>query len=156
MRNKLLYNSLSAFAFLLFFVSAKSQINIPASGVVSQNFNSLATGSSAVLPENRKMSAPGRGNTSNRSAATNVTKVTPVANSVSSAGPYNSLVTRGTDKSIGFMNHGSYKGANSLMAFYRNKTGSTTTFEVRPSAALTKVCLDKERLLKTDAGPPEC
>lgn len=109
--------------------SSLAQINIPAATIVSENFNSIGSSGNATLPLNWKMSSAGTGAISGWATGTNITATTQAASSGSptTGGAYNWATTAGTDRAIGFMTDGSYASPNSVMAFYRNTTGSTVT-----------------------------
>ena len=116
-------------ALLCIFLTAAngwSQINIPNSTPVTQNFNGIGTSATASLPANWKMSAVGAGNTVNWTDAGNVITTTAAAQSgtPTAGGRYNWGAST-TDRAIGFMTDASYSSPNSIMAFYRNTTGAT-------------------------------
>lgn len=117
------------FLFVLIVSSANSQINIPATTIVTENFNSIGNTASAILPANWKMSSAGTGSTSGWSTGTNITATTQAASSgtPTAGGAYNWATTSGADRAIGFMTDGSYSSPNSIMAFYRNTTGATVS-----------------------------
>lgn len=119
---------LSLITILLFSV-AKAQISIPATTIITENFNSIGSSATAVLPANWKMSSAGTGATSNWATGTNITVTTQAASSGTPAtgGAYNWATTAGTDRAIGFMTDGSYNSTNSILAWYRNSTGGTIT-----------------------------
>ena len=124
MRNKLHF-CICALLFLFFSASVRSQTSIPASGFVSENFNSMAGGLN--LPANWKVTAAGDATVS-WADGTNTTTVTQAANSGTPAtgGSYNWGTTAGTDRAVGMMTNG-YASPNSVLAYYRNTTGATIT-----------------------------
>jgi hypothetical protein len=105
----------------------KAQISIPASGIVSENFNAIGSSATASLPGGWQMSAAGAGATANWNSIGNITATSQAANSGSptTGGAYNWATTAGTDRSIGFMTSGTYSSSNSILAFYQNTTGAT-------------------------------
>jgi hypothetical protein len=115
--------------FLGLLQTAHTQINIPATTIITENFNSIGTAGSATLPANWKMSSAGTGAVSNWTTGTNITATTQAASSgtPTSGGAYNWASTGGTDRAIGFMTDGSYTSPNSIMAYYRNTTGAIVT-----------------------------
>lgn len=114
---------------LLTVASLKAQTAIPLSTFVIQDFNSIGVSTTASLPTNWKASSPGAGLTSGWTTGSNVTATTQAANSGASitGGFYNWATNPGTDRALGFMTSGSYPSPNSIMAYYRNTTGSTVT-----------------------------
>ena len=102
---------------------AAAQVNIPSTVAVTENFDAMASGT--ALPANWKMSAAGI--TANWTTGTNVTAVnaTACAPSPTAGARYNWGTTACTDRAIGFMTSGSYASPNSILAHYRNTSGST-------------------------------
>ena len=124
---KLMFVALAIITAFMLIVPVWAQIGLPNSNPVTENFDSIGTGATANLPANWKMSSAGTGSTSNWTTATNVTATTQQASSGSptAGGRYNWATTAATDRAIGFMTSGSYASPNSIMAFYRNTSGST-------------------------------
>lgn len=121
--------TIQIFILLLLTHSSLAQISIPSATIISENFNLIGSSGTATLPLNWKMSSAGTGGTSGWATGTNITGTTQAASSGSptTGGAYNWATTAGTDRAIGFMTDGSYASPNSVMAFYRNTTGSTVT-----------------------------
>jgi len=119
--------TLLSFTLALVFLGAKAQVPIPATTIVSENFNSIAAGTN--LPANWKMSAAGAGATAGWTTVGNLTAVSQVASSglPATGGAYNWGTTPGTDRAIGFMTSAIYTSPNSIMAYYRNTTGSSVS-----------------------------
>ena len=111
-------------------INLRSQILIPASGTVSENFNAMTAGSLLSLPAGWKVSGAGLGASANWNDAGNAVTLTQSASSGSpiTGGSYNWGTTAGTDRAVGFMTSGSYSSPNAVLAFYRNTTGATITF----------------------------
>lgn len=109
--------------------SLKAQINLGNNTIAVENFNSLGTSATAALPANWKVSGAGLGLSSGWTTGTNSTSTTQAANSGApvNGGIYNWGTTPGVDRAIGFMSSGSYASPNSVMAYYRNTTGSAVT-----------------------------
>jgi hypothetical protein len=121
MRQALLCACVALFSFL----SLNAQINIPPSGTVTETFNAMNTGT--ALPSGWKMSAAGT--TADWTSVSNVTTVSQQASSgtPTTAGRYNWGTTAATDRAIGFMTDGSYSTPNTILAQFRNTTGTTIT-----------------------------
>src|SRR5688572_10048269 len=114
--------------FALCFAEASGQILIPNSNPVTQNFNGIGTTATAALPANWKIGAAGLGNTTGWPDATNVTATSQAASSgtPTAGGRYNwGLQFQTSDRAIGFMTDANYASPNSMMAYFRNTTGTT-------------------------------
>jgi hypothetical protein len=121
MRQALLCACVALFSFL----SANARIPIPASGVITEIFNAMNTGT--LLPAGWKMSAAGA--TVDWTTVSNVTTVSQQANSgaARAGGRYNWRTTAGTYRSIRLMIDGVYSIPNTILAQFRNTTGTTIT-----------------------------
>ena len=92
---------------------------------VTENFDSIGTSATGVLPANWRMTAAGD-NAVDWSDPTNVAATTcqASAGSPTSGGRYN-WGQSSTDRAIGFMTSGSYNSPNSILAQFSNNTGLT-------------------------------
>jgi hypothetical protein len=119
--------SFTCVLFVLSFVSF-SQISIPSTAAVTENFDAMAASGTAALPANWKISVAGAA-APTWSAGGNFTAVNFQASSGAPAtgGRYNWGTTAATDRSLGIMSSGSYASPNSIMAFYRNTNASNLT-----------------------------
>jgi hypothetical protein len=137
MKSKLIPQKLLLFVSLLVFTNAKAQISIKKDSVAVQNFNSIGNTATASLPANWKMSAAGNGTAATWTSGTNIAVTTQAAEtgSPTNGGAYNWGSDAGNDRAVGFMTSASYSTSNSIMAFYRNTTGTivtsiTVTFQI--------------------------
>lgn len=118
---KKLYQQLLLLLILFFSGNVWGQISITSTSAVTQNFNTITTGSS--LPANWRIHASttspvwSSGSSSTTVAYTN--SGTPTA-----GGTYIWGNSAGTDTAIGAMTSGGFASPNNLMAFYSNNTGS--------------------------------
>jgi hypothetical protein len=125
-----------------------AQTSIPGTNPVTENFNGIGATAAASLPGNWKMSSAATGLTSNWTTGTNVTATTVAAStgSPSTGGRYNwGISTNVTDRAIGFITSGNYNSPNSIMAFYRNTSGTsiislTINFNVKRFKVNTATC----------------
>ena len=106
-----------------------SQVNIPATRLISENFNAIGATAGATLPAFWKMSSAGTGAASGYSTGTNVAVTTQAASAgtPTTGGRYNWATTAGTDRAIGFMSDAGYADGNAIFADYKNTTGTTVT-----------------------------
>ena len=87
----------------------------------TQNFDAMATSTTASLPSNWKMSAQGAGSSAGWSTSGNLTATAQGANSgaPTGSGVYN-WGTSSTERCLGIMTSGSYASPNGIMAFFTN------------------------------------
>jgi hypothetical protein len=108
---------------LAFALSAQSQIIIPPTGMVTENFNSIGSSPTDLPSASWRISAAGAGASAYFTSGT--TYITNVASdgSPTTGGVYN-WGTSEIDRAVGFMNSAGYGSPNALMARFRNSTGN--------------------------------
>jgi hypothetical protein len=122
MKTKLLFLA------LILGVKSFSQIAIPNTTAVTENFNSMLISATANMPANWKMSSAGAGSPT-WGAVGNFTAVSQQAASGSptAGGRYNWGDSSTIDRCLGIMTSGGYSSPNSIMAYYKNTNSSNLT-----------------------------
>ncbi|HXL57014.1 MAG TPA: hypothetical protein VN958_12190, partial [Chitinophagaceae bacterium] len=120
---KCAFNFLLIGSFILLILPryAWSQIRIPNTTTITENFDAIGSSPTATLPSNWKMShdsiaSPAWNDAGNFTA----TNRQASSGSPSTGARYNWGKTGGTDRSIGFISSGTYLSPNSVMTWYRN------------------------------------
>lgn len=111
---------ISAFLIVFCISRMEAQIALSSPATVTENFNSMATGT--TLPANWRLHQSA---TPNWASGISTLSAQASSGSPSAGGSYNWGTSAGVDRSAGIMTSGSYASPNSYMAQYRNTSGAT-------------------------------